>query len=247
MTQKWALITGSSRGLGFEIALALAENGFHTVITGRNPQSLESAAEKITAKTKTNPVAVCVDLVEAGGPEKLYARLNELSISPSVIVNCLGGSIPEDRRNIPTEILRASIRLNLEVGIEINNLFYDDLRTNHGIVVHIGSTASLHHDAPPGYVISKAAINAYVKNAARTFGREGVCIFAVLPGILDHEGSYINRMKEVRTERYKQALSESIFSRFTNSEETARFIVKSIEAGTPMLNGAIIQFDGGKD
>jgi NAD(P)-dependent dehydrogenase (short-subunit alcohol dehydrogenase family) len=247
MTGKWALVTGSSHGLGLEIAIKLAEFGFQTVITGRNQESLTLAIKKLNSLSKAVHFSVCMDLTAEGAPETLFARLKEIGISLSVIINNLGGSVPGDRRNVPTDILRSSLRLNLEIGVEINNLFYEDLKANHGVIVHIGSTASLHFDAPPGYVISKSAVNAYVKNAARTFAKENVCIFAILPGILEHEGSYISRLSTSNSAQYGKALSESVFGRFTSSEETARFIVKTIEAFTPMLNGALIQFDGGKE
>jgi NAD(P)-dependent dehydrogenase (short-subunit alcohol dehydrogenase family) len=247
MNEKWALVTGSSRGLGLEIAMAMAAAGFRVVITGRNPDNLASAMDKLKSVSANRHHSICIDLAEEDGPANLAAQLKKLGVSISVVVNNLGGGLPGDRRNIPTDILRASIRFNLEVGIEINNLLYGDLKANKGVIVHIGSTASLHFDAPPGYVISKTALNAYVKNAAMTFAKEGVCIFAVLPGILDHEGSYINKLQRSNTERYGKFLSEAVFGRFTTSTEVARFIVKIIEARTPMINGALIQFDGGKD
>jgi len=247
MSSEWALVTGSSHGLGLEIALALARAGFSTVITGRNPESIAAAEVNIKDIGSSDHLAICLDLVEESSLFKLRARLKEHGISLSIIVNNLGGSVPGDRHNIPTDILRASLRLNLEVGVEINNLFYEDIKANQGVIVHIGSTASLHYDAPPGYTISKTALNAYVKNAARCFARDGVCIFAILPGILDHEGSYINKLLTSNQERYQKALSESVFGRFTTSAETALFIVNAIKSRTIMLNGALIQFDGGKE
>ena len=246
MINKWSLVTGSSRGLGLDIALEMAAGGFSVVITGRNPETLAAAMEKLSKSSPLEHCAVCIDLAAEDGPQKLYTVLKEKGIAPCVIVNCLGGGVPGDRRNVPTDILRASLRLNLEVGIEINNLFYEDIKTSAGVIIHIGSNASIHLDTPPGYAISKAALNAYVKNAARTFAKEGVCIFAVLAGILDYEGSYFNRLSHTNPERYQKALSETTFGRFTTSQETARFIVKILQAQTPMISGALIQFDGGK-
>jgi NAD(P)-dependent dehydrogenase (short-subunit alcohol dehydrogenase family) len=247
MTDKWALVTGSSHGLGLEIALKLAESGFRIVITGRNKESLMLAMNKLKSISKQMNMSVCLDLTDEAAPAKLHAKLKELDISLSIIINNLGGSITGDTRNVPLDILRAAMRLNLEVGVEINNLFYKDLKTNHGVIVHIGSTASLHFDAPPGYVISKSAINAYVKNAARAFAKDDVCIFAVLPGILEHEGSYISCLNTSNPRQYKKALSESVFGRFATSKELAHFISSLIDAHTPMLNGSLIQFDGGKE
>jgi len=247
MKDRWALITGSSQGLGLEIALKLAQSGFRMVITGRNHEKLSRAIEELNSVSGAVHLSVCMDLVEDESPAKLREILADYGVSPSIIVNNLGGGVPGDRRNIPLDILRAAMRLNLEVGVEINNLFYDDLKKNQGIVVHIGSTASLHYDAPPGYVISKSAINAYVKNAARSFAKDNICIWAILPGILMHDGSYADNLKLSDPDRHEKFLSQSIFGRFTKSSEVAEFIANTIISPTMMLNGSLVQFDGGKE
>lgn len=245
--EKWALVTGSSRGLGFLLAHALATAGYGVVLTGRDSQSLGQAEQDIRALGIAPCMGVCLDLAEPGAPAKLHSAVKAKDVSLAVIVNCLGGGVPGDRRNIPTETLHRAMRLNLEVGIEVNNLFYEDMAAQRGVIVHIGSTAALHFDAPPGYVISKHAINAYVKNAAKTFAREGVCIFAVLPGILDYTDSYIDKLRRSDPERSQKALEETTYGRFTTGSELARFLVAIIEHGTPMLNGSLVQFDGGKE
>ncbi len=247
MDGRWALVTGSSRGLGLEIALALARGGFRLAINGRDPDILARGVERLEAVAAVGHQAICLDLAAEGAPVALQQRLKLLGVSVTVLVNNLGGGVPGDRRNVPTDVLRAAMRLNLEVGVEVNNAFYDDLKVNRGVVVHIGSTASLHFDAPPGYVISKAALNAYVKNAARSFAKDGICIFAVLPGMLEHEGSYIGRLSRTDPDRYRDALADSTYGRFTTSLETARFIAVAVAVDSPMLNGSLIQFDGGKE
>lgn len=240
---KWALITGSSRGLGYILARALADAGYGVVLTGRDPQALSQAATGLGRGC----LPCCLDLTGTDAAAELRRQVKAAGISLSVIVNCLGGGVAGDRRNVPPEILNRALRLNLEAGIEINNVFYDDLAVRQGVIAHIGSTASLHFDAPPGYVISKTAINAYVKNAARTFAKDGVCIFAILPGILDYEGSYINTLRHTVPERYNAALTASTYGRFATADELARFLRAIIAFGTPMINGSLIQFDGGKE
>lgn len=245
MTGNWVLITGSSRGLGLEIAIKFAQAGFRTVITGRTEETLAQALAKIKSLSHPVHLSVRMDMTAEESPQLLFNRLKQQGITISVIVNNLGGSVPGDRRNIPPDILRKSMRLNLETGVEINNLFYDDLKEQIGMIVHIGSTASLHFDAPPGYVISKTAVNAYVKNAARAFAKDNVCICAILPGILEHEGSYIDRMRVADQGRYEMALAKTAFGRFATSEEVARFVITIVNAKSSMLNGALIQLDGG--
>jgi len=243
--KQWALISGSSHGLGLEIALLLAKNGYQIILTGRDRKRLESGLNAIKSISSQNHIAISLDLTQEGAPNELYVQIKNENISPVLIVNNLGGSVNGDKKNIPIKTLRKSMRLNLEIGIEINNLFYEDLKKNNGTVIHIGSTASLHYDAPPGYVISKAALNAYVKNASKNFAKDNICLFAILPGILDHDGSYINNLKKSDIERYEQFLSNANYERFITSSEIAKLIVKLLETQTPMLNGSLIQVDGG--
>lgn len=245
MSSPWALVTGASRGLGLEIALALAAAGFRVVVNGRDSNALARAVERLQAVSSEGHRSICLDLAEEDGPARLCLRLRELDVSVSVLINNVGGGVPGDRRNIPTDVMRAAMRLNLEVGVELNNALYDDLKRQQGTVVHIGSTASLHFNAPPGYVISKAALNAYVKHAARSFAKDGICIFAVLPGMLEHEGSYADRLSATDPERYRDMLNDTPYGRFVTSSETARFVASTVTSGKPMLNGALVQFDGG--
>src|ERR1035437_7227071 len=125
MTGEWALVTGSSRGLGLEIAIKLTESGFRVVITGRDQGTIARAMEKLNSVSKPVHVAVSTDLTKESAPEKLHDVLKDHGVSLSVIVNNLGGGVPGDARNIPKDIMRSSMRLNLEVGVEINNLFYE--------------------------------------------------------------------------------------------------------------------------
>jgi len=241
----YAIVTGSSRGLGFEIALSLAKKGDIPVITGRNELSLSESAEKIKSVTGREALSVAIDFLEEDASKFFYDELKKLNISPYIIINNLGGGVIGDKRNIDIKVLREAMRLNLEVGIEINNIFFEDLKKMSGTIVHIGSTASLHYDAPPGYTISKSALNAYIKNAAPNFARDGVCIFGILPGILDHEGSVFNRIKIGNPDRYQKALDATPYRRFVKSSEVAEYIVKILSVDSQMINGSLIKIDGG--
>ncbi len=244
---RYAIVTASSRGLGFEIAVALAKKGDIPVITGRNELSLSESAKKIKSITGREALPVVIDFLEEDASKFFYDELKKMNVSPSIIINNLGGAVAGDKRNIDIKVLREAMRLNLEVGIEINNIFFEDLKKLSGTIVHIGSTASLHYDAPPGYTISKSALNAYIKNAAPNFARDGVCIFGILPGILDHEGSAFDSMKISNPDRYQKALDAAPYRRFVKSSEVAEYIVKLLDVNSPMINGSLIKVDGGTD
>ena len=247
MINNTVLITGSSRGLGLDIAIQFSKLGYRTVLTGRNEEDLKSALTKLDVTYNRQHFYYRSDLTAIDGPLNLCQYLANNSLLPDVVVNSLGGSVEGDCKNISTAALRNSMRLNLEVSMEINALLYSHLKSVRGIILHVGSTASLHHDAPPGYVISKSALNAYVKNASRSFAKDDITIFAVLPGMLDHDGSYARNLEKTNPERYASIIRELPFNSLTSSKDTARFIASIVESNTKMVSGSIISFDGGKD
>lgn len=243
----YALVTGSSAGLGYSVALEFSKRGIIPILTGRSLYTLNQAIESIKNISGLTSIAFSKDLTENCGPTALYDFVSSQKIIPRYLIHNLGGGIKGDCKNPPLDILRQSFRLNLEVAIELNTLFYEDLKTHSSKIVHVGSTSSLHYDAPPSYLISKTAIIPYVKNAARSFAKDGLTIFAVLPGMLSHAGSYIDRLAIDNPERYAQFLQKMTYKKFIPSEDVANYIVSLCLIESTMINGAIIKIDGGVD
>lgn len=243
----YALITGSSSGLGYCIAETFSKRGITPILTGRDPQSLECAAQSIRSCFDLNPIKFVKDLTEDSSPTDLYRFVRDQGLIPRYLIHNLGGGVKGDCKNPPLHILRKSFRLNIEVAIELNALFYDDLKNYSSKIVHIGSTSSLHYDAPPSYLISKAAIIPYVKNAAQSFAKDGLTIFAVLPGMLDHPGSYIDRLMTQDPDRYVGFLKKMTYGRFVPSSEVANYLVSLCLIDSTMINGSIVTIDGGVD
>jgi NAD(P)-dependent dehydrogenase (short-subunit alcohol dehydrogenase family) len=244
--RRYAIITGSSRGLGFSLAQQFAKKNIVPILLGRCHETLVKAQTAIHQNTQINPILFASDLTLASSPAHLVQFLTQHQITPDIIVHNLGGGVTGDQKNPPVAVLRSSLRLNLEVAIEINNLLYEKMCVQKSRVLHIGSTASLHYDAPPSYVIAKTALIAYVKNAARSWARDGVTISALLPGMLDHDGSFIDRLRTTDEARYQHYLAQMPYGRFITSDEVAQFAV-SLCLDSIMLNGSVIVMDGGRD
>ncbi|ADC62866.1 SDR family oxidoreductase [Allochromatium vinosum] len=243
----YALITGSSSGLGYCIAKVFAKHGITPILTGRDQASLNRAANFIQRESALNPIRFAGNLTDDSIPMALHRFICDQGITPRYLVHNLGGGIQGDCKNPPLCVLRKSFRLNFEVSIEINSIFYDDLKKTSAKIVHIGSTSSLHHDAPPSYLTSKSAILPYVKNAARSFAKDGLTIFAVLPGMLDHPGSYVDRLRIGDPDRHDRFLEKMTYGQFVPSIEVAHYIVSLCLVESNMINGSIITIDGGVD
>jgi 3-oxoacyl-[acyl-carrier protein] reductase len=77
---RWAIVTASSQGLGRACAEALAAEGVHVVVNGRDREKLEKSAAEIGADTGGHVVAVAADVTEAVGREALLAACPEPDI-----------------------------------------------------------------------------------------------------------------------------------------------------------------------
>ncbi|NEV60550.1 SDR family NAD(P)-dependent oxidoreductase [Thiorhodococcus minor] len=243
----YALVTGSSGGLGYCIAREFARHGVVPILTGRDPESLQRASRSIEDVSGLTPLSFSGDLTEASAPAQLYEYVSDRGAIPRYLAHNLGGGIRGDRKNPPREVLRPSFRLNFEVAVELNALFYDDLTKLSAKILHIGSTSSLHYDAPPGYLVSKAAIIPYVKNAAKSFAEDGLSIFAILPGMLEHPGSYTDRLRARDPQRHARFLEGMPYGRFVPSADVAKYAVSLCLVDSPMINGSIVVIDGGAD
>lgn len=243
----YALITGSSTGLGYCIANKFSKRGVVPILTGRDSESLSRALRFIQEDSGLTPIGFARDLAEDSAPADLYRFVKDQGLIPRYLIHNLGGGIKGDAKNPSLNVIRQSIRLNLEVSIELNTLFYDALKAGSSKIVHIGSTSSLHYDAPPGYLMSKAAIVPYVKNAAKSFAKDGLTIFAILPGMLEHPGSYVDNLMMRDPDRYARLLESMNYKKFVPSIEVASYLVSLCLVESTMINGSIITIDGGVD
>src|SRR4051794_30276269 len=85
-----AVVTGSSRGIGKHIAIALAREGCHVALSGRTQETLAATAQEID-DLGARSIQVLGDLMEPGAPEKLVAAAAEAFGRVDVLVNCVGG------------------------------------------------------------------------------------------------------------------------------------------------------------
>lgn len=241
--KKVILVTASSKGLGLAIAKDLAIEGFCVILNGREYNTLEKVKETLVNKN-SHFIFKC-DLTSENLIVELESFLNNNKLKVDGIVHNLGGKVKNDTQPLIPKTLRKSMRLNLESAIEINN-FFIPLMVNQGggKIVHIGSSSGYSGNAAPAYAISKGALNTYVKNTARYYAINNINICAVLPGILDHEGSEWDRKRINEPEKYNQRKEQMPLGRFSKPEEIAPYVSSIFKIDSMQIAGSIISLEG---
>lgn len=160
-----ALITGASRGLGRELALALAKDGWRLVITARGAAELDETAAELSALTEVAALAGSVvdddhraDLAEAaadfGGADLLVNNASTLTGYD------LKGAAPPPLARFPLPGLLETFEVNILGPIALTQLVLPQLRRSQGAIINISSDAAVEAYAGwGGYGASKAALD----------------------------------------------------------------------------------------
>jgi gluconate 5-dehydrogenase len=189
-TGRVVLLTGAARGLGFEMARALARAGAHVVINGRDPARTEDAAARVRAEggaasaapfdvTALDHAVACVAAVAAE-----HGRLDGF-------INNVGARNRKGLLELSLPEIRAMIEINLVDAMWLARAAAQAMvPRKHGRIVNVTSIAArmaIVHDA--AYVASKGGLEALIHSLAAELGPYGITVNAIAPGFFATEAN----------------------------------------------------------
>ncbi len=186
LTDKVAIVTGSSRGIGRSIALTLAQLGAKVVVSSRKAEACEPVAEEIRAAGGTARVIACnisrkpeVEALVAGTVEA-FGRIDILVCNAAI--NPVYGPIGQLSDEAFDKIMGANVKSNLW----LSNLVIPGMAAQGGGAIVIVSSIAGIRGTPVigGYGISKAADFALARNLAVEWGHRNIRVNCVAPGLV---------------------------------------------------------------
>jgi NAD(P)-dependent dehydrogenase (short-subunit alcohol dehydrogenase family) len=251
---KRALVTGSTAGIGYATARALARERAHVILNGRTDARVGQAVDQLKAEQSGAAVdGIAADLSGLDGCRKMIAELPEVDI----LVNNLGIFEPKSFEQISDEDWLRFFETNVLSGIRLARHYVRGMRSrNWGRIVFISSESAVQIPSEMiHYGMTKTAQLAVARGLAETLAGTGVTVNSVLPGPTASEGvsEFVNQMAAERgldadameREFFKTARPSSLLQRFASTDEIAAMITYVCSAWASATTGAALRVDGG--
>ena len=252
LTGKLALVTGSTKGIGFAIATGLAREGAKVIVNGRSEKSVNAALAKIRQTVpKAKPEHFAGDLSDAAAADALVKRFPAVDI----LVNNLGIFEPKPFEQIPDDDWRRFFEVNVLSGVRLSRAYLPGMKKkNWGRIVFISSESGIQIPAEMvHYGMTKTAQLAVSRGIAETCAGTGVTVNAVLPGPTHSDGvdEFVKQLSggkpfaEFEKEFFQSIRPSSLIKRFASTEEVANLVVYVCSPLSSATNGAALRVDGG--
>jgi NAD(P)-dependent dehydrogenase (short-subunit alcohol dehydrogenase family) len=180
-----ALITGASRGLGLEVARLFAEKDMPLIITARDPESLQEAADELGQLTPV--VSIAGDVSDDSHPRRLVSEGTERFGHIDVLVDnasSIGPSPMPALESFPLDRFSEVLAVNVVAPLRLIQLVLPQMRQRRsGVIINVSSDAAVNAYAGwGGYGASKAALEQLSRVLAAELEGSGVRVYTVDPG-----------------------------------------------------------------
>jgi NAD(P)-dependent dehydrogenase (short-subunit alcohol dehydrogenase family) len=254
LADKRALVTGSTAGIGFAIAQALAQEGASVIVNGRTGKRVDEALHKIRKELRDARVTgVACDL---GTLEGVKTGLN-MAPQADILVNNLGQYWPKPFEQISDDDWMKIIETNFMSGVRLSRHYLPQMKEkNWGRIIFISSESGVQIPAEMiHYGMTKTAQIAVARGLAETTKGTNVTVNSILPGPTASEGvgDFVKSMAAaqktdaatVEREFFKHVRPSSLIQRFARPEEVAALVAFVVSPLSSATNGAALRADGG--
>jgi 3-oxoacyl-[acyl-carrier protein] reductase len=251
---KRVLITGASKNIGLSIVKAFADEGCKLSIVSRDKEKLTKIIEDIGGE-KNGHFFLDADLLIANNPTLVIRNFLKKHDSFDIVIHNVGGALGIKNPMGEVDSWQKVWQYNVGIAIEINNLLIPAMvDRGWGRIVHISSISGKIGEPlqePFGgslpYAAAKSYLNTYVVGLGRELAVNNVVVSALLPGTVNSEGKYWDKLKQSNPALVEKFISRHYpIGRFARPEEIASFAVFMASKHSSFATGSLVTIDGGR-
>lgn len=237
-----ALITGATRGIGRQIAMTLAKEGYDIALNYRKENEELENVKKEIAKIGVECFAVKGDVSCFEDCEEFVKQVIEKFGKIDVLVNNAGITKDMLLMRMKKEDFEQVIDVNLVGTFNVTkNVINHMLKARSGRIINISSVVGVSGNAgQTNYAASKAGIIGFTKSLAKEVASRGILVNAVAPGFIE------TSMTEVLKDEVKEEIAKSIpLKRMGDSQDVANVVKFLASKDSSYITGQVVHVDGG--
>lgn len=253
LNEKIALVTGSSRGLGYATALQLAKEGCKVVINGRDEARVKNVVERVKKETGTEALGFVGDASLPDMPAKLIQQTVGAFGGLDILITNTGGPKPGSIDSLDENDWQKGIDLCLMAHVRLIKSALPHLRKSAAASILTVTSVSVKQPIQNLLISNsvRAATVGLTKSLALELGREGIRVNSILPGWTETER--VSELMNARAtanqtsaeEEAQRQAAEIPFGRMGQPEEFANAAVFLVSPAASYINGVMLQVDGG--
>ncbi len=239
---KTALITGATRGIGKQIALTLAQNGYDIAINYRTENDALKETKKQIEEKGVKCLTVQGDVSNFEDCEKFVKEIIEEYGKIDVLVNNAGITKDTLLMRMKKEDFEDVIDTNLVGTFNVTkNVISHMMKARSGRIINISSVVGVAGNAgQTNYSASKAGMIGFTKSLAKEVASRGILVNAVAPGFIE------TGMTDVLKDEIKEEIAKSIpLKRMGKTEDVANIVKFLVSEESSYITGQVINVDGG--
>lgn len=209
-TEKTALITGATSGIGLELAKLFANDGYNLVIVARDQAELDTTSRELTDKYKITVTTLKKDLFERYAAFEVYDEVKAKGITVNVLCNNAGHGLYGEFSDTDIKKELDIIQLNVCSLVAMTKLYLQDMiERGEGKILNTSSIAS----KSPGpwqsvYHGTKAFVQSFTEAIRYEVKDKGVSITALLPGVTDTDFFHKAHMEKSKVAQDESKMSD---------------------------------------
>lgn len=186
---KGSLITGASRGIGYELAKLAARDGYNPILVSRSEEDLLEVREELEKEYDVKAKVITGDLSNSETPDEIYREVEQTNYKIDLLVNNAGRGQMGEFTETDWEVDQEMMNLNMEAVVHLTKLFLPGMKDRgHGKILNVSSLGAFQ----PGplmalYYATKAFVQNFSEGLAEEVEKYGITVSALSPGPVDTE------------------------------------------------------------